>query len=156
MWTFLDCPTEESFFLPFDFPKAQGKDVICLISGWENEKKPFINPDAKCFFFSCEYGVKVNLQNILQFQEKSWKVKSVIGKNDQVFYSNGSYYTVEGKEVQKYEKNHVSDSLIIVFELSDADVNIDENLSYKGNELIKIRDSFLRTSASAMWDVVSG
>ena len=150
-WTCLDCPTDESFFLPFDFPHVQGKDVFQILSAWVkegcqegHEKKPFLNPDAECFFFSCEFGVTANLEQILQFQEKLWKIKSVIGKNHQVFYSNRSYYTIEGKEVQKYEKNCVLDSVIIVFELSNDEVNNDENLSYKGNELIKIRDTFLR------------
>ena len=81
IWTCLDCPTDDNFFLPFDFPHVQGKDVFQILSAWENEgcqegheKKPFLNPDAECFFFSCEFGVTANLEQILQFQEKSWKI----------------------------------------------------------------------------------
>ena len=146
-WLCPDCPSDEIFFLDFDTQKAQGQDVFRLLSKYEklecpegHKKKHFLTPGAECFFFSCDYGVSVNLQHDVSFQGKLWKVKSVIGQNGSIFFNNKSYFQVTENEIVKCESSQVINAVIIVFEVCQDNVIPDEKFCYKGNELRKIRD----------------
>ena len=151
-WLCPDCPSDEIFFLDFDTQKAQGQDVFRLLSKYEklecpegHKKKHFLTPGAECFFFSCDYGVSVNLQHDVSFQGKLWKVKSVIGQNGSIFFNNKSYFQVTENEIVKCESSQVINAIIIVFEVWQDNIIPDEKFCYKGNELRKIRDILKRT-----------
>ena len=146
------CPPEISLFLDFSSPIVRGMDISYILKAHEqshckdhNNSQKYFNQAAEVFFFVCDEGVSVNIQDTLQYQSKQWKVKSVVGKSKSICYVQDNYYVIEDKSLALVDEEVlVVNATFVAFEAINSCVPVTiEDAIYSRDEIKKLTDSIL-------------
>ena len=140
---------DKDIYLDFSHDsRYEGKDLYRLLECWEvnynrkhagHENKN--HKEAEVLFFRCDYGVSINITSNLKFLGKEWKCKSFVTQDRSYFYSDEKYYVVENSEVELWNERNMNDVVVIAFEVTNRkQEDLDETLSYNGEEIKKLRD----------------